>query len=258
MTTLEGFNHIATLGCSNSGDITGNSWPVILADRLNCSLTQYWSNGSGNEGINIEKFISLANQKPDAIFVSLTAISRYVMPLHTPSGFMDEYRTNYLATEGTDGSWYKNNTYYTVNAESNIENLVRLGQSCSSSTDKLLFSMLITDYNTEFKIFHTINSLMNIANSFDVPVYMFSWFDNIKSTITDIDYQGLEPSLLDKYPIWDKAFPHENYMFDNAELLLQSSNKFDKAPCGHFYEDAHTYLVDMHLLPRLIEMRAND
>ena len=194
MVTLAHAKHIATLGCSNSGNITGNSWPVILADRLNCTLTQYWSNGAGNEGINIEKFISLASTKPDAIFVSLTAIARFVVSLNTA--------TLPKVDLGTDGNYYNNNMYYTINPDNNIGNLTRMGYKCSKETDQVLFTMIATDYNSEFKIFHTISTLMHIANSFDVPVYMFSWFDDIES------------QLLKKYPIWNKTFPYESYLFD--------------------------------------------
>jgi hypothetical protein len=40
-------------------------------------------------------------------------------------------------------------------------------------------------------------------------------------------------------------------LFDNAQSIL-SSAKFDVATCGHWYEDAHTYLVDTHLIPKLV------
>lgn len=232
MVTLAHAKHIATLGCSNSGTLLGNSWPVILAARLNCSLTQYWSNGAGNEGINIEKFVSLASTKPDAIFVSLTSIARFVVSLDTVPLLKAEL--------GTDGNYYNNNMYYTINPVDNKSNLARMGYKCSKETDRLLLEMLATDYNSEFKIFHTISTLMHIANSFNVPVYMFSWFDDIES------------KLLKKYPIWKKTFPYKNYIFDNAEMLLKSNKNFMPTSCGHWYEDAHTYLVDTHLIPKLM------
>ena len=231
MAILAHAKHIATLGCSNSGNITGNSWPVILADRLNCTLTQFWSNGAGNEGMNVEKFVALANTKPDAIFVSLTAISRFAVSLNTAT--LTEHKL------GTDGNYFNGNGYYTINHVNNRSNLTSMGYKCSKSTDNLLFAMMATDYNSEFKIFHTISTLMHIANSFDIPVYMFSWFDDIES------------QLLKKYSIWNKTFPYKNYLFDNAQSIL-SSAKFDVAPCGHWYEDAHTYLVDTHLIPKLV------
>lgn len=231
MAILAHAKHIATLGCSNSGDLVGNSWPVILADRLNCTLTQFWSNGAGNEGMNVEKFIALANTKPDAIFVSLTAISRFAVSLNTAK--LTENKS------GTDGTYFSGNKYYTINHVNNRNNLTNMGYKCSKSTDNLLFTMMATDYNSEFKIFHTISTLMHIANSFDVPVYMFSWFDDIES------------QLLKKYSIWNKTFPYKNYLFDNAQSIL-SSAKFDVAPCGHWYEDAHAYLVDTHLIPKLV------
>jgi hypothetical protein len=231
MATLAHAKHIATLGCSNSGNITGNSWPVILADRLNCTLTQFWSDGAGNEGMNIEKFVALASTKPDAIFVSLTAISRFVVSLNAPT--QPEIKSN------TDSNHFNGNRYYTINPVNNRNNLTTMGYKCSKSTDNLLFTMMATDYNSEFKIFHTISTLMHIANSFDVPVYMFSWFDDIES------------QLLKKYSIWNKTFPYKNYLFDNAQAIL-SSSKFKGAPCGHWYEDAHTYLVDTHLIPKLV------
>ena len=213
MAILAHAKHIATLGCSNSGDLVGNSWPVILADRLNCTLTQFWSNGAGNEGMNVEKFVALANTKPDAIFVSLTAISRFAVSLNTAT-----LTENKL---GTDGTYFNGNKYYTINHVNNRNNLTSMGYKCSKSTDNLLFTMMATDYNSEFKIFHTISTLMHIANSFDIPVYMFSWFDDIES------------QLLKKYSIWNKTFPYKNYLFDNAQSIL-SSAKFDVAPCGHW------------------------
>jgi hypothetical protein len=231
MAILAHAKHIATLGCSNSGDLIGNSWPVILADRLNCTLTQFWSNGAGNEGMNVEKFIALANTKPDAIFVSLTEISRFAVSLNTAK--LTENKS------GTDGTYFGGNKYYTINHVNNRNNLANMGYKCTKSTDNLLFTMIATDYNSEFKIFHTISTLMHIANSFDVPVYMFSWFDDIES------------QLLKKYPIWDKTFPYKNYLFDNAQAILYSS-KFKHTPCYHWHEDAHTYLVDTHLMPSLI------
>lgn len=232
MAILGNAKHIATLGCSNSGTITGNSWPVILADRLKCDLTQYWSNGAGNEGINIEKFVALASTKPDAIFVSLTAISRFVVSLPIASNASD-------VKTGTDGNYYNYNMYYTINPNKNTDNFSRLGYTCSVDTDNLLFAMIASDYNSEFKIFHTISTIMHISRSLNVPVYMFSWFDDIQTKI------------LKKYPVWKNVFPYKSYLFDNAEQILRSS-QFKPSECRHWYEDAHTHLVDRYLIPKVL------
>ncbi|MGY8866874.1 MAG: hypothetical protein ACKVJK_14855 [Methylophagaceae bacterium] len=122
MAILAHAKHIATLGCSNSGDLVGNSWPVILADRLNCTLTQFWSNGAGNEGMNVEKFVALASTKPDAIFVSLTAISRFAVSLNTAK--LTENKS------GTDGTYFSGNKYYPINHVNNRSTLTSMGYKC--------------------------------------------------------------------------------------------------------------------------------
>lgn len=224
--------HIATLGCSSSGDIVGDSWPVILGKKLGVQVKQFWSNGSGNEGLNIEKFVHLCQTKPEFIVVGLTAIQRLTLSFNIVN---NEFWRD--GSAGNDGNIFNEEFYYTFNARSNSHNIKNL-TGFDWNSDPVLFNALSSNYNTEFKIFHTLSTYEHIAKSTGTRVYYFSFHGNVTN-------------LIEKYPQWKEMFPYDKWLFDDADHLIEKSGLFNRSPCYHWYADAHQWLVNNTALSTL-------
>ena len=208
---------LGTLGCSHSSDILGDSWPVFLAEKLNYELCQYHSSGAGNEGITVEKLVHmLENDAPDLIVISLTEISRLVMSVG------NSLNPNPRET-------FNNETYYTFNLYNNVGYLKK--HCIEWKNDPEIFRMMITDYNSELKIFHTISIFENLSKIYNTPIYYFSWFN-------DID------NLLLKHHQWKRSFPNEKFIFSNAQEYMHINFNQHTAECGHFYPKAHKELAE--------------
>lgn len=233
---------IGTLGCSNSSDLVGDSWPVVLGNRLNCEIIQWASIGSGNEALMVEKLCTMVQHKPDFIIIQLSGISRCTMSLN---GL--QRRINYK-DDAMSGHHWEGQGYYTFNIHDNIPSLKNwINMNWTKEQDDNLFKFLVTDYNMEFKIFHTLSTIQSIGIYSSIPIYIWSWFDDIGH-------------ILDKYPKWKPLINTNNMMMGRpiSDVLYENFGRNSEyiAPCHHWYRPAHEFITDSFLLPFLKEKGA--
>lgn len=227
---------VGTLGCSNSSDLVGDSWPVVLGERLNCEIIQWSSPGSGNEALMIEKLVSLINFNPDFIVIQLSEISRMTLGI-------DRHRSIH-PDDYASGHHFEGQSYYTFNAYNNIPGLTSWAKmEWTESDNKKMSNFLWTDYNQEFKVFHTLSNIENIRSVSGIPIYIWSWFVDIHK-------------LYKKYTKWQSYIDIEKIMPGNCDDF-KKQGEFHKdikkyiAPCNHWYRPGHEYIVDEFLLPFL-------
>lgn len=216
---------LGTIGCSHSSDFLGDSWPVFLAQKINYELCQYFSSGGGNEGANVEKLLHmLENDNPNLIVVGITEISRFVVSVgNSPNANSRET--------------FNDETYYTFNTRGNHNYLKNHG--IKWNCDESIWKMMASKYNSEFKIFHTLQIYEHLSHLYKTPIYYFTWFNDIYA-------------LLEKYPMWSKIFPTDRFLFNCAQNYMSRYYSEYMAECGHFHPMAHYHLADV-LLSRLKE-----
>jgi hypothetical protein len=223
---------LATTGCSNSSQLVGDSWPVFLSEKLCCDVIRSYSCGAGNE-INIEKVAHIIdNYSPDALVVQLTESSRWVWGLNITPSIND---TDTLL----DGRHFEDAVYYTANPVNNTKNIYNITNHQLRDDIFLRECIMTSVYNTEIKPIHAMSAIFSLCNAKNIKVFFFNWFDN---------------SFFDriKNSHWKNVFPADALIkLENVSELLYRKFPESKAPCGHFYPEAHKFLVDTYLYPHI-------
>lgn len=213
---------LATIGCSNSSNILGDSWPDFLSRKLQANLLKAHSCGAGNE-MNIEKVRYLCEQRPDLLIIQLTEPARLVW------GGRDGNCTENL----TESLQFEDVSYYTVNTHDNVRNIMSVYNYKMYDDEFIRQQILTTNYNLEIKIIHTMMTMAYIAKTYDISCMFFSWFVDINALLKKRNHEAFFTDI----PIHPTVT--QQYMERN----------FKAAPCSHFYPNAHEKYVNDILYP---------
>jgi len=225
-------NLLATVGCSHSSDFVGKSWPIFLADVTGLNLLQAYSSGAGNE-MNLEKVHLVLEKNPKLVVIQLTAPARYTVGINTDTSIDSAILTDSHHANGC--------TYYTFNSWDNIDNLkVLTGKSYHADVDKfMIHDVLLSKYNLNYKILHTISAMAFMCQSSNVPVVFFSWSVDIHDIISECGYTQIFKSL--------------NIIPGYIEQFVKERGLVPKKNNGH-HEDANQKIIcEEYILPYLID-----
>jgi hypothetical protein len=212
-------------GCSHSSFGWGNPWHVFMGEDYNSEIISYSSSGAGNE-MNIEKIkFILENNELDFLVCQLTEPSRFVI------GTTKEYINEGLH----DSNSFKDLSYYTFNAHHNNDNLERIFGKRFDVDDFLLSNVIPSNYNLNYKIFHTMLTIKQLCEIYNIEVYFFSWYVDLKDTSIKSDYT----KVIDKLNIMDGTVM--NFL---SERKIQP---FD----GHYNSEIHRIIYNDFINPQL-------
>lgn len=212
---------ILTIGCSHSGNLVGDSWSKVLAERFpSHAFMHAFSNGASNE-FNLQKLIFILEKQPfDLVIFQLTEPGRMMVGLDELTMNDSELLT---ATNVMNGCGY-----YTFNSVSNVDNLRRI--TGSGYDDSLFLEHLIpSKFNMQQKMLHTMLAVKALCDVKGIALGFFSWY-------VPVETKG----LLGSTPIMPGV----------ASRHIMKAG-FKHTPCHHFERPAHEHLVDSHIVPFL-------
>ena len=162
-------------GCSHSSKTYGNPWWFFLQEEYNATIISSSSGASGNEK-NVEKirYIFENHSDLDLFIYQVTEPARFVVGIETDTFNMRRY----LHDDGGNNSV----PYYTFFGRGNEERILdRYGYKIKFE-DFFNEKIMISDYNLNHKVFHTLMSIQYMADLYNKKIIFFSWF---------IDFQEL-------------------------------------------------------------------
>lgn len=216
---------IGSGGCSHSSFGWGNPWHVFMGEDYDSEIISYSSSGAGNE-MNIEKIKSiLENNELDFLVCQLTEPARFVV------GTTKEERNEGLHSSNV----FQDLSYYTFNAHYNNNHLERLFGKEYDVDDFLLQNVIPSNFNLNYKIFHTMLTIKQLCEIYDVEVYFFSWYVDLKKMAIKSNYTN----VIDKLNIMDGVV-----MDFISERKLQP---FD----GHYNTEIHRVIYNDFIKPQL-------
>jgi hypothetical protein len=229
---MSGNNLLATVGCSHSSDYVGKSWPVFLASATGLNLLQTFSLGAGNE-MNLEKVRLVLERKPKLIIIQLTDPARLTLGINRnekldPSILTDSHHVN-------------DSSYYTFNSWNNINNLKNIfGKTYHKDVDRFIIeNVILSTYNLNYKILHTMSAMAFMCKANDVPVVFFSWCIDIHKLIADCGYSDIFKSL--------------NIIPDYIEQFVKIRGLIPNINDGHHGDENQKIICDEYILPYLKE-----
>jgi hypothetical protein len=212
-------------GCSHSSFGWGDPWHVFMGEDYDSEIISYSSSGAGNE-MNIEKIKSiLENNELDFLVCQLTEPARFVV------GTTKEERNEGLHSSNI----FQDLFYYTFNAHHNNNHLERLFGKEYDVDDFLLQNVITSDFNLNYKIFHTMLTIKQLCEIYNVEVYFFSWYVDLKKMAIKSNYTN----IIDKLNIMDGVV-----MDFISERKLQP---FD----GHYDSEIHRVIYNDFIKPQL-------
>jgi hypothetical protein len=220
---------LLSLGCSNSSDSWGKTWPDFLSDSIDHKLFRASSNGAGN-AFFIEKLnFVLQNEKIDLVIVQLTEPSRVVLGM----------KSNEIKNKSTiyvDGMSFNSLGCYTWNAHQNDDNINRI-TNANYKIDKFWFKEVSISEWINYKVCQDICIMQYLCDKFNKPVIFFSWFVNFDDLFVN-EYKWLKNNI--------------NYI-DGSAMDIFNKNMLQPDPkcADHFNADANKFLVDEWLLPQI-------
>jgi hypothetical protein len=225
-------NLLATIGCSHSSDYVGKSWPIFLADSIGLDLLQTYSSGAGNE-MNLEKVHLVLEKNPKLVIIQLTDPARYTVGINKDSSLDPNMLTECHYANGC--------SYYTFNSWNNIDNLKQLtGKSYHKDVDNFIINdVILSNYNLNYKILHTISAMAFMCHRSNVPVVFFSWSVDIHKIILECGYTQLFESL--------------NIIPGYIEQFVKERKLIPKKNDGHHEADNQKIICNEYILPYLID-----
>lgn len=236
---------IGVTGCSNSHTAWGNPWWYYLGEEYGAEIISSSSSGGGNE-MNIEKMkhILEVNQDLDYFVVQLTQSGRFLVGLND---WYDEHTKNVhhgfnLKKGSYDDIWelHRPNNfggvgYYSFNGHNNNMNLKRLLKKDVDVDEVFINHFFMSDYNLNYKIFHTMMCMQQLCDIHNVKLIFFSWFNNLDELAQNSGHvETLQRMNVAPGCVFD--FTKEN----NIEPIPGD---------GHFDSDAHKRIFEEFINP---------
>ena len=235
---------VAFVGDSHSTNAYGNSWAYHMKEDTNWETFDISCPGVGNE-MFIEKIkIALENYSDiDFYIVQLTDPTRLVTGIQG-NDVKDEYK-NLL-----NNQWFENNlncvretngvSYYTFKMNEEDGYLNKLLKKNYSIMEFIENHILISDFNTNIKIFHTLMALQNLFNFYDKKVLFFSWYVNIVELSKKIGYNRIVDNM---------SIINGSVMEYGGKVNL----KYSDGDITHYDTESHKKLYEKFLKPEIIK-----
>jgi hypothetical protein len=218
---------LLALGCSNTSDSWGKSWPDLLSEKLNYNLIRASSNGAGSSFF-IEKLnFILQNDQVDYVVVQLSEPSRIVLGMKSFENNNKSY---------TDGCSFNGIGCYTWNAWENDNNILKITKE-KHQLDKFWLREVSISKWVNYKICQDICVMQYICDSFNKPVVFFSWFVNFDKLFVP-EYMWLKTKI--------------NYISGHAVNFFETNNiSPDPKRDYHYNSEANKLMVEDWILPNI-------
>lgn len=225
---------IGVSGCSHSSRFWGNPWHHYMGVRLNAEIIESSSPGAGNE-MNVEKVKFILDNNPDLdLFVlQVTEPARLVM------GLSDMIQNNH-STWNTliDGTSFNGLNYYTFNPTKNDHQLKSLIGVDLKADDFILNYSITSNYNLNYKVFHTLMSIQHLCDFYGKKVIFFSWFVDLHEIAKNIGYNN----IIEKMNILQGFV--DDYVIKNGLQRIPNNGHFDSENSEKIYEGfIHNQLI---------------
>lgn len=227
---------IGVTGCSHSSFSWGNPWHHYLGENFDVEIISSSSSGAGNEMfIQKIKYI-LENHTLDYFIVQLTDPNRLVMGINDTS--INDYSVFNGTTTLHSNNVFENVIYYTFNSHDNSSNFKRIfGKDFNCVDDLFINNILNSKYNEQHKIFHTMMTMQNLCDHFNVKLIFFSWFVDIFKLSVKSGYQSVIKNM--------SIIPGDVLSFCNKNKIYPIPNE------GHYDSEACKKIFDQFLFLKL-------
>jgi hypothetical protein len=195
--------NIGVAGCSHSGGSYGKPWSYYMSEKLNCNITDVTSPGVGNEMMieKIKKTLEYKSsiQKVDFYIYQIIEPSRLVLGLdgNDPEEEYKKYFNNLNYVQGNLSCFRQTNgvSYFTVQNSIENDDINRLINKNYDVADFMRNHIIVSDFNTKIKVFHTLMAIQNLFNFYNKKVLFFSWGVNIKKLADQVGYKSILDSM---------------------------------------------------------------
>lgn len=187
---------IAYVGCSHSTNLYGKSWAYHMCNDINCDYIELSVSGASNE-LLIEKIKVLLDKNSDVDFyiVQLTEPSRLTLGLygndcemeHKERGYKFDYNPESLSSDRETN----NISYITIRINQNDEEINKIIHKNYKVLDFFNNHILISDFNTKLKIFHTLLTLKSLFDFYNKKCLFFSWAVDIIELSKEMGYYDI-------------------------------------------------------------------
>jgi hypothetical protein len=185
---------IGVTGCSHSSPGYGNPWHHYMGQKLNATIIKSSSSGQGNE-MNIEKirYIFENNKDLDFFVVQLTEPSRFVLPI----GKCTEKEQHVLQSFNC----FNGIKFFSLKHSGN-DKQIKESTNADIRFDSFFRDFVyVSDFNTKYKLMHTMMSIQYLADFYQKKLIFFSWFVDVKEIAISINYEHIinKMIILDGY-----------------------------------------------------------
>jgi len=187
-------------GCSHSSKSYGNAWWYYMGKKLNAEIIPSSSDGMGNE-INVEKIKGIIDKHPDVdlIIYQVTDPARLTVGIKPYEG-----NHQFKDMELLSHPYYYNKChYYSFRNRFDINEFNKCFNTNFSREVESLFTQIIvpSNFNTDYKVFHTLLTMQKICEINNKKIVFFSWFVDLKELAlkTGYDYIIKDMNILDGF-----------------------------------------------------------
>ena len=229
---------IGVTGCSNSSTAWGHPWYDYVGVEYNAEIISSSSSGAGNE-MNVDKMkYILENNDLDYFIVQVTEPARFVVGINNytydlPDGKINEW-VGSLGLHGANR--FEDLAYYTFNGHNNQDNLKRLFRKDFNVDDFFINHVFASNYNCKNKVFHTLLTMKQLCDMYNVKILFFSWFADLYELAESCGYSDIIKNL-------DIC---EGVVFDYTK-----QNNITPLQDGHFGSKGHEGIFQGFLKPFL-------
>lgn len=224
---------IGVTGCSHSSkNYGGQPWWYHMGETLNAEIISSSSRGGSNE-INIEKvkFIIETNPDLDLFVFQLTHPAR--MSLGAKFIKSDERGLH----SPTDVNGVKYISFTTVRNDKSFETEFSKWYDTDKILDFIYQQPIISKYNLEIKILHTILLVHHICESYGKKVIFFSWYEDIHKLAEKSGYLELIKKI--------------RILYGTVEEFTKKHNVPPIPKDSHFGNESQKIIFDEFIYPQL-------
>lgn len=225
---------IAFAGCSHSTPMYGKSWAVHLIEDLKCDFIEISVSGGSNE-LLVEKIKVILDKNPevDFYFMQLTDPSRLTLGVYGNDALRESklYGFNYEGLKNHLGYERETNniSYLTIKMNQNDNDIKNVINKDYKVADFFNNHILISDYNTKIKIFHTLLTLNSLFNFYNKKCLFFSWAVDVIELSKEVGYYDIIKELNivpDSILNFVKKNKLEKYLVDSTHYSTEAHKIF--------------------------------